>query len=196
MRSARERLAQPASRPARTPVLRWLLQAAALLFLLLGLIGVVVPGMPTTVFILLAAWAAARGSPRLHGWLMAHRLFGPMLRDWHNGGTVSRRAKWSATAMMVPCAVLVFVTARAPWLAALAIVCMAGVLAWLWRRPEAALTGLDRAAGDHGHAQGRCGLGGRGAGGECLGLQPGQVPVPRGQHHGVNGDDQGERQGV
>jgi uncharacterized membrane protein YbaN (DUF454 family) len=175
---------------APRPVLRWFFQAAALLFLLLGLIGVVVPGMPTTVFILLAAWAAARGSPRLHGWLMAHRLFGPMLRDWRNGGTVSRRAKWSATATMLPCAVLVVATARAPWLAALAIACMAGVLAWLWRRPESALPGLGGAGGDHGH--GGCGLGDEGA----PGLHASQVLVPGGECHGVNGDDQGERQGV
>lgn len=115
---------------------RWLLAAFALLCLLLGLIGVVVPGMPTTVFILLAAWAAARSSPRLHAWLMAHRLFGPMLRDWQQGGRVSRRAKRSATLMMGLCAAIMPLTGAPTWAMVTAIGSMAAVLVWLWRRPE------------------------------------------------------------
>lgn len=59
----------------RGPLVRALFYAFAVLCLVLGLIGVVVPGMPTTVFILLAAWAAARSSPRLHAWLLGHRIF-------------------------------------------------------------------------------------------------------------------------
>ena len=51
------------------------------------------PGLPTVPFVLLAAFAAARGSQRLHGWLLAHRQFGPMIRDWQAHGAVSRRAK-------------------------------------------------------------------------------------------------------
>lgn len=138
--------AMPAPAPASTPtppiaptsrgLARWLLTAFALLCLLLGLIGVVVPGMPTTVFILLAAWAAARSSPRLHAWLMAHRLFGPMLLDWQQGGRVSRRAKCSATLMMGLCGALLPLSPAPTWAMALSITCMAGVLVWLWRRPE------------------------------------------------------------
>jgi uncharacterized membrane protein YbaN (DUF454 family) len=127
----------PTTPPAPTRGLaRWLLAAFALLCLLLGLIGVVVPGMPTTVFILLAAWAAARSSPRLHAWLMAHRLFGPMLRDWQEGGRVSRRAKRSATLMMGLCAAIMPLTGAPTWAMVTAIGSMAGVLIWLWRRPE------------------------------------------------------------
>ena len=122
--------------PKRNSALtRALLHGFALLCLVLGLIGVVVPGMPTTVFILMAAWAAARSSPRLHAWLLNHRLFGPLLLNWANGRTVSRRAKWSATATMAVCAAIVSFTAHRAWLAVLAIACMATVLAWLWSRP-------------------------------------------------------------
>lgn len=127
----------PTSMP-RAPV-RWLLVGLAALFLVLGLIGVVVPGMPTTVFILLSAWAAARSSPRLHGWLMRHPLFGPMLRDWQQGGRVSRKAKRSATLMMCLCALALPLTSAPAWTAGLALVCMAAVLLWLWRRPEPTL---------------------------------------------------------
>lgn len=73
--------------PRELPLLvRWLLTAFALLCLVLGVVGVFVPGLPTTVFILMAAWAAARSSPRLYRWLWFHPLFGPMLRNWANGG--------------------------------------------------------------------------------------------------------------
>src|SRR3546814_11452510 len=72
----------------------WLLAYASLG---LGLVGVVVPGLPTVPFVLLSAYAAARGSERLHRWLLAHRVFGPMIVDWQVHGAVSRRAKRRAT---------------------------------------------------------------------------------------------------
>ncbi len=74
--------------------MRWVLRFFALLCLGLGIVGVFLPGLPTTVFILMASWAAARSSPRIHAWLHRHKLFGPMLRNWEAGGYVSRRAKY------------------------------------------------------------------------------------------------------
>lgn len=137
-------MATPAKTPpADTPALRtlpwpvrWLLLAFAVLSLALGIIGILVPGLPTTVFILMAAWAAARSSPRLYRWLWNHRLFGPPLRNWAQGRTVNRKAKWSATAAMAASAGILLATATQGWVAACAITCMACVLAWLWRRPE------------------------------------------------------------
>ncbi|WP_198971985.1 YbaN family protein [Xylophilus sp. ASV27] len=127
----------PDTAPRPLPaVLRLLLAALAMLCIALGVVGVFVPGMPTTVFIIAAAWAAARSSPRLHGWLLGHRLFGPLLHHWQNGGRMSRRAKWSATAAMAVCALILLATAQRAWTASLALACMDGVLAWLWCRPE------------------------------------------------------------
>jgi uncharacterized protein len=97
---------------------------------------VVVPGLPTVPFVLLSAYAAARGSQRLHRWLLAHRQFGPMIRDWHAHGAVSRRAKWLATTMMSACAVILFLTAPRAWMAATGTALMAIVATWLWQRPE------------------------------------------------------------
>ncbi|GAB3734220.1 YbaN family protein [Silanimonas algicola] len=102
----------------------------------LGVIGVVLPGLPTTPFILVAAWAAAKSSRRLHQWLLDHRLFGPMVRDWQARGAVSRKAKRMAVLTMSLCAVLMFATAPAWWMAATGTACMAVVAIWLWRRPE------------------------------------------------------------
>mgnify|MGYP006194958215 FL=1 len=115
--------------------MRWLWLAVAYVALALGALGVVVPGLPTTPFVLLAAFAAARGSRRLHAWLHAHRLFGPMLADWERYGAVSLRAKRAAWVSMVVCAVLVVLTAPRWWMAAISVAIMSLVALWLWWRP-------------------------------------------------------------
>lgn len=120
--------------PAGVRRLAWLV--LAYVSLALGVIGIFVPGLPTTPFVLLSAYAAARGSRRLHAWLLAHRQFGPMIRDWQASGAVSRRAKRAATAMMALSAVVMFLTAPKPWMAATGTAIMAVVAVWLWRRPE------------------------------------------------------------
>jgi uncharacterized protein len=115
---------------------RWLWWLLAYTSLVLGLIGIVVPGLPTVPFVLLSAYAAARGSQRLHAWLLAHRRFAPMIVDWQSQGAVSRRAKWLATIMMSLSAAIMFLTAPHPWMAATGTAIMAVVATWLWRRPE------------------------------------------------------------
>lgn len=138
--------AKPSAPPIPTPpatmarrwYVRWLLRVLALVSLCLGIVGVVIPGLPTTVFILLAGWAALRSSPRMHAWLWGHRLFGPMLHNWQAGGLVSRKAKRSAAAMMAVCAAILWLTPTPMWVRALACTCMAAVLLWLWHRPEPA----------------------------------------------------------
>lgn len=125
----------PTLRPLPWPV-RWLLLAFSMLCLVMGIIGIIVPGLPTTVFILMAAWAAARSSPRLYRWLWNHRLFGPLLRNWAQGGKVSRRAKWSATLLMTLSGAALWATGARPWVTGIATACMVCAAIWLWRRPE------------------------------------------------------------
>ena len=120
---------------------RWLWWLLAYASLGIGIVGIVVPGLPTVPFVLLAAFAAARGSQRLHAWLLAHRQFGPMIRDWQAYGAVSRKAKWAATLTMLVCAgvllAIMFSTgSHRAWMVALPITCMAVVGTWLWLRPE------------------------------------------------------------
>ena len=121
---------------ARTFVPRWLYVVLAWLLLALGVIGIVVPGLPTTPFVLAAAWAAARGSKRLHALMHTHRLFGPMIKDWEATGAVSRRAKWVATISMFVCAIIMFLTAPKWWMATIGTAFMCIVAVWLWLRPE------------------------------------------------------------
>ena len=117
---------------------RWLLQALAGLSLALAVVGLVLPVMPTVPFLVVAAWAAARSSPRLHRWLLTHPRFGPYLRDWYEAGVVPRRAKWFTTAMMSGSAGFMPVVVPSEWMPLVGgvVLCMAAVLVWLWLRPE------------------------------------------------------------
>lgn len=117
---------------------RWLLQGVAGLSLVLAAVGVVLPVLPTVPFLVVAAWAAARSSPRLHHWMLNHPRFGPALCDWYAAGVVPRKAKWFSTAMMGGSAASmpVFLPADLMSIVAGVVACMGGVLVWLWRRPE------------------------------------------------------------
>jgi uncharacterized membrane protein YbaN (DUF454 family) len=116
---------------------RWIWLAVAYACLAVGLVGVVVPVLPTTPFVLLAAFAADRGSPRLHAWLMRHRVFGGVIRDWRASGAVARRPKVVATCAMAASVAVMAVTAP-PALALAATVVIVAVAVWLWMRPEPA----------------------------------------------------------
>ena len=82
-------------------VMRALWLAMGGLFLGLGVLGVVLPVLPTTPFLLLAAGCFAKSSPRLHRWLLAHPVFGPPIRNWEENGAISRSAKRLAVGSMV-----------------------------------------------------------------------------------------------
>ena len=116
--------------------LRWAWWLLAWASFCTGIVGIFVPGLPTTVFILIAAWAATRGSARLRHRLVTHPRFGPAILDWENHGAVSRRGKKMASLAMAACAVIVLVFVHRPWVWAVSIGPMVVVAAWLWCRPE------------------------------------------------------------
>jgi uncharacterized membrane protein YbaN (DUF454 family) len=90
------------------------------LSLALGIIGIFLPLLPTTPFVLLAAACFARGSERFHRWLLAHHHFGPLVCDWQTHRSIPLRAKCLALSMM--------------WTSM-------GITAWLMRaRPAASIT--------------------------------------------------------
>lgn len=80
----------------------------AVVLLALAAVGIVLPGLPTTPFVLLASYLLARSSPCLHQALLSNRVFGPMLRDWQSHRAVSVRTKRHAT--LVICLAMVLVT--------------------------------------------------------------------------------------
>ena len=115
-------------------LLAW--RALALLCVVLAGIGVVLPGLPTVPFLLVAAWAGGHGWPRLERWLLAHPRLGPPIHRWRAHGAVPRRAKWFASSMMVVSTVVIALSA-APLAAKLGVPGVMLVTAiWLWRRPE------------------------------------------------------------
>ena len=65
-----------------------------------GIIGIFIPGLPTTVFLLLALWAFSRSSARFNNWLYNHPRLGPLLRDWHAERVIPVRAKCLALGLM------------------------------------------------------------------------------------------------
>ncbi len=67
----------------------------------LGVAGAILPLLPATPFLLVAVWAAPRGSQRVHDWIYDQPQFARLLNDWHEQGAVPLGAKWLATAMMI-----------------------------------------------------------------------------------------------
>ena len=129
-------LGEPQETPELSRPTRWLLKVLAVVSLALAVIGAFLPIMPTVPFVLLAAWAATRSSPRLSHWLENHPRMGPPIREWRHGGVVRRSAKWYATLMMGGGAVFMSIFVRPWWVPLTAITVMAGVGVWLWLRPE------------------------------------------------------------
>lgn len=95
-------------------IARGLWLALGLVSIALGVAGAVLPLLPTTPFLLLAAFAFARSSPRLHAWLTNHPRFGPLIDDWRRHGAIGRRTKRVTIAVMA-------LMLTAGWLAGLSI---------------------------------------------------------------------------
>lgn len=102
----------------------------------LGIAGAVLPLVPTTPFLLLAAFAFARSSPKLHNWLINHRHFGRLILDWQENGSINRRVKLSALAAMALMLGLTWISGAAGWLLATQAVVLSAVAIFLLTRPD------------------------------------------------------------
>ena len=85
---------------ARSRLARGVWIAAGLLLVGIGAVGIVVPGLPSTIFFILAAAAFSRSSPRLERWLLGLPGIGPLVRDYRAGLGMRRRAKIAACSMI------------------------------------------------------------------------------------------------
>lgn len=81
--------------------MRSIYMAAGLLMTALGIVGVFLPLLPTTPFLLIAVWCFSRSSPRLEQWLVNHPTLGPPLTNWRREGAISARAKTIAVSLIV-----------------------------------------------------------------------------------------------
>ena len=121
----------------------------AWVFFLLGVIGAMLPVLPTTPFMLLALWAFSRSSRRFHDWLYAHRLFGPPLQQWQRYRVIPRTAKWIASFTMLSSLAYLFLYAEAPLILKwLALAVMAYGAVFIWTKPSVApVSDRDRGEG-------------------------------------------------
>lgn len=102
----------------------------------LAAIGVVLPLMPTTPFVLLAAFFASKGSPAFASWLEGHPSFGPAIRDWRRNRVIPAKAKVLACSMMALSWGLLLVMGAAGMVLAISGVFLAGVASYLLTRPS------------------------------------------------------------
>ncbi len=104
--------------------------------LLLGIIGIVVPGLPTTPFVLVAAACYARASERFYRWLLRNPTFGPLIIEWRRHHSIPHRIKWLAiTLMSLTISVSIWSFAGKPWLQGMLASIGIGTAFWLWRIP-------------------------------------------------------------
>lgn len=87
--------------PVQNPVHRWALLIGGCLFVALGVTGIFVPLLPTTIFLILAAWCFTRSSTTAYRWLLNSKLLGKYLRYYLAGGKMPMRAKVITAALIV-----------------------------------------------------------------------------------------------
>lgn len=105
----------------------------------LGTLGLFLPLLPTTVFVLLAAWAFARSSPRFHAWLLGHRTFGPPLHHWQAERGLTRRSKRLAVvSILISFSVSILLIREPLWLVGTLLVLMLTLVVYIWTRKEVA----------------------------------------------------------
>lgn len=122
------------------PRRRWprpLLFALGWVFMALGVVGLVLPLMPGTIFLIAAAWCFSRSSPRFEAWLIGHPKLGPHVLRWRKTGAIARRAKYLACGSMALSFALLTQTSAPPIALATAALCLVGAGLYVSTRPEA-----------------------------------------------------------
>lgn len=117
---------------------RLLFFAAGWILTALGVIGLVLPLMPGTLFLIAAAWCFSRSSPRFEAWLLGHEQLGPHVLRWRATGAIARKAKLIACGSMLLSFGLVALTAAPPVALWLTGACLLASGAYVASRPEPA----------------------------------------------------------
>ena len=127
-----------ASSLVSSPLARCGLMAFGWICVAIGLVAVVVPGLPTTVFMLMAAWAFSKSSERFGRWIVDHPRIGPTVAAWRESGAVPLKAKILAVSMMGGSFVWIVIFVAHGWvMPAVVGAVMAGSSVYLVSRPTA-----------------------------------------------------------
>ena len=119
----------------RNRLLRYAWLAAGVISLVVGIIGIALPLLPTTPFLILAAYCFARGSTRLHHWLVNHPRLGPPIRDWETYRAISRRGKQLAMVGIVAVFAISILAGVATYVIAIQAVVLSAVSLFILTRP-------------------------------------------------------------
>lgn len=120
-----------------SPIVRALFFVAGIIALGVGIAGIFLPVLPTTPLVLLAAACFARSYRPFHEWIIAHRLFGPIVREWHEHRSIPYRTKLYAIGMMaiaLGCSIVFFIEPR--WLKAALAAFGVALSVWMYRLPS------------------------------------------------------------
>ena len=101
----------------------------------LGVLGVFLPLLPTTPFVLLAAFAFANSSEKMHQWLLDHNVFGPLIDDWRSYGSISRTAKVASVISMLAILAVSWWLNVPTWIIIVQAHILGGVLIFILSRP-------------------------------------------------------------
>jgi uncharacterized membrane protein YbaN (DUF454 family) len=120
--------------------MRWVWISVGVACVGAAFVATLLPLVPTTPFLLVAAYAFARSSERFHTWLMTHPRLGPPIRDWNEGRLVHRNAKWLATVSISLAFTFSVVIGLPVWVLVAQTVILSAVVAYIWSRPEPVLS--------------------------------------------------------
>ncbi|MEJ5036379.1 YbaN family protein [Acinetobacter johnsonii] len=117
---------------AKSIWVRWLCIGLAWICLCIGTLGIIIPGLPTFDFYFLATLFAAKGSARLHRWIVQNRLIGPILQQWREHKTLPTKAKIFSLFSMSLAAGLMLWKVPHPYFVGFTILLMVAVQIWIW----------------------------------------------------------------
>lgn len=117
-------------------IARWLWLLLGFMSTGLGIAGAVLPLLPATPFLLVAAFAFARSSPRFHGWLIGHPSLGPLILDWQQHRCIGRRAKAAALIAMGAALAISWLAGLAAWVLVIQAVVLTASATFILTRPD------------------------------------------------------------
>ena len=119
------------------PLRKYLFLIAGLASMILGFIGMFLPILPTTPFMILAAFFFSKSSEKLHKWLLTRPHVGKLIHDWELHGVIRMKAKAASTIVIIPLfAFTLFFVDTPNWVKGVLLLIACGVLYFIWSRPS------------------------------------------------------------
>ena len=102
----------------------------------LAFVGTFVPGIPTTIFLIVALWAFAKSSKKFHSWLLNHKKFGPILQNWESHKVVPRKAKILMVILQISAVIIFHYSLQNIYLTAILIITLIFVARYVLSLPS------------------------------------------------------------